>query len=155
VSPQGAQDASEETVSGLTQALEKEKQRENDDNADTQSITPSTSSKSHRRRWFSGTKDKEQTFPGPPADSGRATGSNASIVSDRADASRPISIKNSRKSSHAREGSVATSDSASLREKEIANSQDHLDRWSTRAAGGTERAEREFGLSDEVNMGLS
>ncbi|KAJ5250317.1 peroxisomal membrane protein [Penicillium chrysogenum] len=155
VSPQGAQDASEGTVSGLTQALEKEKQQENDDNADAQSITPSTSSKSHRRRWFSGTKDKEQTFSGPPADSGRATGSNASIVSDRADASRPISIKNSRKSSHAREGSVATSDSASLREKEIANSQDHLDRWSTRAAGGTERAEREFGLSDEVNMGLS
>jgi hypothetical protein len=156
VSPQDTPIASEEAASGLTQALEKEKQRENDDNADAQSIAPSTSSKSHRRRWFSGTKDKEQTSPGrPPADSGRATGSNASIVSDRADASRPISIKNSHKSSHAREGSVATSDSASLREKEMANSQDHLDRWSTRAAGGTERAERELGLSDEVNMGLS
>lgn len=97
-----------------------------------------------RRRWFSGTYDKEMTSPsGPPADSGRAN------------ASRPISIKNARKLSHAREGSVTTSDSASLREKEIANSQDHLDRWSTRAAGGTERAEREWGLSDEVNMGLS
>ena len=53
------------------------------------------------------------------------------------------------------EGSMATSDSSSLREKEIANAHDHLDRWATRAAGGTERAEREFGLSDEVNMGLS
>ncbi|KAF4762608.1 hypothetical protein N7455_001158 [Penicillium solitum] len=156
LSPQATQNSSEETVSGLTQALEKQKAQENDDNADAQSIAASTSSKSNRRRWFSGAKDKEQTSPGgPPADSGRATGSNASIVSDRADGSRPISIKNSRKSSHTREGSVATSDSASLREKEMANSHDHLDRWSTRAAGGTERAEREWGLSDEVNMGLS
>ncbi|KOS47516.1 hypothetical protein ACN38_g1485 [Penicillium nordicum] len=156
VSPQATQNASEETISGLTQALEKQKSQENDDNADAQSIAASTSSKSNRRRWFSGAKEKEQTSPGgPPADSGRATGSNASIVADRADHSRPISIKNSRKSSHAREGSVTTSDSASLREKEMANSHDHLDRWSTRAAGGTERAEREWGLSDEVNMGLS
>ncbi|KGO50858.1 hypothetical protein PEX1_053840 [Penicillium expansum] len=156
LSPQATKNASEETISGLTQALEKQKEQENDDNADAQSIAPSTSSKSNRRRWFSGTKDKEPTSSGgPPADSGRATGSNVSIVADRADASRPISIKNSRKPSHVREGSVATSDSASLREKEMANSQDHLDRWSTRAAGGTERAEREWGLSDEVNMGLS
>lgn len=73
-------------------------------------------------------------------------------------------MSNSRKASQysVREGSVTTnSDSASAsasnstREKEIASSQDRLDRWGTRAAGGTERAEREFGLSDEVNMGLS
>lgn len=60
-----------------------------------------------------------------------------------------MSTQGSRKS-HAREGSVATTDSSSQREE-----QDHLDRWATRAVDGTERAEREFGLSDEVNMGLS
>ena len=50
---------------------------------------------------------------------------------------------------------MAKSDSSSMRDKDIANSQDHHDRWSTRAGDGTERVEREFGLSDGVNMGLS
>jgi hypothetical protein len=148
VSPASSENSSEETISGLTQALSREKEA---DNADAQSIAASTKS-SRRRRWFSGSKgpEKEQATI-DEVDSGRATGSSASGVG----ASQPISINNPRKQQHAREGSVATSDSASLREKEMANSQDHLDRWSTRAAGGTERAEREWGLSDEVNMGLS
>ncbi|KAJ5558722.1 peroxisomal membrane protein Pex23-Penicillium chrysogenum [Penicillium sp. DV-2018c] len=142
----GSENSSEETLSGLTQALSREKES---DNADTQSIAASTKS-SARRRWFSGSKGPEKEHATTDdVDSGRATGSST------AGASQPISIKNPRKQQHAREGSVATSDSASLRDKDIANSQDHLDRWSTRAAGGTERAEREWGLSDEVNMGLS
>jgi hypothetical protein len=135
--------------------LEKEKEQDNDEDAETQSIAPSTASKSRRRRWFSSSKDKEKdpAYVTSPTDSGRTTGSN--IPTDGPGPSRPISIQNPHKPSHTREGSVATSDSASLREKEMANSQDHLDRWSTRAAGGTERAEREWGLSDEINMGLS
>ncbi|KAJ5327772.1 peroxisomal membrane protein Pex23-Penicillium chrysogenum [Penicillium brevicompactum] len=151
ISPDPSQNGSDETISGLTQALEKEKSRDNDDDADTKSIAASTASKSRRRRWFSGSKTENEPSVASPTDSSRATGSN--VPTDGPQASRPISIQNSR--SHAREGSVATSDSASLREKEMANSQDHLDRWSTRAAGGTERAEREWGLSDEINMGLS
>lgn len=152
-SPTNTPNASDETISGLTEALAKEKVRENDDDADTKSIK-STASKSQRRRWFNGSKGKEQdASQTPPTDGGRASGSN--FLNDGSQSSQPISIQNPRKPSHARNGSVATSDSASLRDKEIANSQDHVDRWSTRAAGGTERAEREWGLSDEMNMGLS
>lgn len=79
------------------------------------------------------------------------------IESGRGTPTRPTSIQHSRKpSQHSfRDGSLATSDSSSLREKDLANAQDHHDRWATRAADGTERAEREFGLSDEVNMALS
>ncbi|KAJ5120421.1 peroxisomal membrane protein [Penicillium bovifimosum] len=141
VSPAGTD---EENMSGLARALSREKES---GNADAQSIAASTNS-SHRRRWFSGSKGPGKEQATDDVDSGRATGSSAG-------ASQPISINNPRQHHHAREGSVATSDSASLRDKDIANSQDHLDRWSTRAAGGTERAEREWGLSDEVNMGLS
>ncbi|KAJ6043445.1 uncharacterized protein N7446_001644 [Penicillium canescens] len=157
LSPSGTENTSEETISGLTQALEKETQQGCDEDADTKSTTPSTASKSRRRRWFSNSKEKEKDQLASPIDSGRASGSNVSGAVDGPGPSRPISIQNSRKSSqyHAREGSVATSDSASLREKEMANSQDHLDKWSTRAADGTERAEREWGLSDDLNMGLS
>lgn len=118
-----------------------------------------------RRRWFGGSKDKERlSSTGSSADVGRATGSKfltnadgAALGSDKGTPSRPISIQNSRKpSQHSfREGSVATSESASMREKDLVSAQDHLDRWATRATDGTERAEREFGLSDEVNMALS
>jgi hypothetical protein len=52
-------------------------------------------------------------------------------------------------------GSISHSDSVSIRDKEIVHAQDRLDRWGTRATGGIERAERELGLGDEVNMGLS
>ncbi|EED15165.1 integral peroxisomal membrane protein [Talaromyces stipitatus ATCC 10500] len=43
----------------------------------------------------------------------------------------------------------------SIRDREIEDAQNRLDRWGARATGGTERAEREFGLGDDVNMGLS
>lgn len=43
----------------------------------------------------------------------------------------------------------------SLRAREIEEAQNRLDRWGARATGGTERAERELGLGDDVNMGLS
>lgn len=43
----------------------------------------------------------------------------------------------------------------SIREREIEEAQNMLDRWGARATGGTERAERELGLGDDVNMGLS
>lgn len=46
-------------------------------------------------------------------------------------------------------------DSQSIRNREIEEAQDQLDRWGARASGGTERAERELGLGDDVNMGLS
>lgn len=162
---QESNNASEETVSALTQALEKEKEsNEKDPEEPTTSLSNSTPLKSRRRRWFSsgGSKDKERASSGGSVDVGRSTSSNYTSTADapasngRGTPARPI---NSRKPSQysAREGSIATSDSTSTsaREKEIASSQDRLDRWATRAAGGTERAEREFGLSDEVNMGLS
>ncbi|CAG7921034.1 unnamed protein product [Penicillium olsonii] len=159
LSPNSNQDASEETISGITQALEKEQAAQKEKAQDEEdlrrmSISSSTSLLSRRRRWFSGPgpKTDKEMSPSSPTNTGRATGSK---TPDGSQQSRPISIQNSKKHSHAREGSVATSDSASLREKEMANSHDHLDRWSARAAGGTERAEREWGLSDEINMGLS
>lgn len=43
----------------------------------------------------------------------------------------------------------------SIRDREIEDAQNRLDRWGARATGGTERAERELGLGDDVNMGLS
>jgi hypothetical protein len=43
----------------------------------------------------------------------------------------------------------------SMRDREIEDAQNRLDRWGARASGGTERAERELGLGDDVNMGLS
>ncbi|KAL4930701.1 PEX28-32 family peroxisomal membrane protein [Aspergillus undulatus] len=80
--------------------------------------------------------------------------------------SRPVSISKSRRLSGL-SGSTSTghgsphgsstvaSDSLSIRDKELSDAQDRLDRWGSRASGGTERAERELGLGDEVNMGLS
>jgi hypothetical protein len=46
-------------------------------------------------------------------------------------------------------------DSLSLRNKEIEEAENRLNHWGTRASDGTERAEREMGLSDDINMGLS
>lgn len=162
---QDGSNASEETISSLTQALEREKaKREKESDADNISLS-STTPLTRRRRWFGGSKDKERlSRTSSSADVGRATGSKVlantngvAIGSGKGTPSRPISIQNSRKpSQHSfREGSVATSESASMREKGLANTQDHHDRWATRATDGTERAEREFGLSDEVNMALS
>ncbi|KAJ5092102.1 hypothetical protein NUU61_006972 [Penicillium alfredii] len=172
---------SEETISSLTQALEREKakdkekdkKKDKDSDTDSRSLTPSTTLRTRRRRWFGGGKDKDKakdrvSSGRSSVDVGRATGSNVDVsasgdgASDGGAASgrtpsRPTSIQGSRQSSqyNAHEDSLATSDSASMREKEVAHAQDHHDRWATRAAGGTERAEREWGLSDDVNMGLS
>jgi hypothetical protein len=49
----------------------------------------------------------------------------------------------------------ADCDSLSLRNKEIEEAENRLNHWGTRASDGTERAEREMGLSDDINMGLS
>ncbi|KAJ5752484.1 peroxisomal membrane protein Pex23-Penicillium chrysogenum [Penicillium odoratum] len=151
--------SSEETVSNLAQALQQEKtatekgESGKETDADGISLSASTPLKNRRRRWFGKEKDTASSDGSP--DTGRSTGANADgSASTRSTSSRPISIQGSRKS-HGRGSSVATNDSASLREKELSNSQDHHDRWATRAVDGTERAEREFGLSDEVNMGLS
>ncbi|KAJ5727145.1 hypothetical protein N7493_004965 [Penicillium malachiteum] len=167
IEPDGS-NASQETVSTLTQALEKEKQNketgndEKDTEVDELNLSPTTPLKNRRRRWFS-SKDKTKITssdgsPSLDADTARSTGANVDGAgSIRSSSSRPISIKDSRRSSqfNIREGSLAKSESSSMREKELANSRDHHDRWSTRAADGTERVEREFGLSDDVNMGLS
>lgn len=163
------QDGPSEAVSHLTQALEREKEQEKDkkeSDPETNSLSPHTPLKARRRRWF-GSKDsskegsKERTSSGGSIDAGRTTSANFSEAtgagSGRGTPARPISIQNARRQSQhsVREGSMATSDSASTREKEMANSHDRHDKWSTRAAGGTERAEREMGLSDEVQMALS
>ncbi|KAJ5166654.1 uncharacterized protein N7482_005435 [Penicillium canariense] len=122
------------------------------------------SSKTRRRRWFGNNKDKDKDRAGSGGssiDAGRTTGANfaeaAGAVYGQGTPSRPVSLRSSRKPSQysIHEGSLATSDTSSTRETDIANSHDLHDRWGTRAAGGTERAERELGLSDEVNMGLS
>jgi hypothetical protein len=163
-------DGPSETVSNLTQALEREKEQEKDkkeSDPETNSLSPHTPLKARRRRWFGskdGSKDSSKersTSSGGSIDAGRTTGANIPEATGagggRGTPARPISIQNSRRQSQysVREGSMATSDSASTREKEMANSHDRHDQWSTRAAGGTERAEREMGLSDEVQMALS
>jgi hypothetical protein len=153
------QDGSDETISNLTQALEKEKEKnEKESDPDSLSLSSTTPLKTRRRGWFRN-KDKDRASISS-TEQGRATGSNVGTVdgagNGKGTASRPVSIQGSSKPSQysAREGSVGTSDNSSLRDKD-SSMQDHLDTWSTRASGGTERAEREFGLSDEVNMGLS
>ncbi|EAA62785.1 hypothetical protein AN5692.2 [Aspergillus nidulans FGSC A4] len=99
--------------------------------------------------------------------SATSTSHNRSSSSLRSVSSRPVSISRSRRlsglsgsnsgyntgSPHG--SSTVASDSLSIREKEISDAQDRLDKWGARATGGTERAERELGLGDEVNMGLS
>jgi hypothetical protein len=52
-------------------------------------------------------------------------------------------------------GSSGDGDSQNTRNREIEEAQDQLNRWGARATDGTERAEREMGLGDDVNMGLS
>ncbi|KAB8075313.1 integral peroxisomal membrane peroxin-domain-containing protein [Aspergillus leporis] len=147
--------------------------------ADSESLAGSTSSKSRRRRWFGNSKTVSgktssisSTLPASnnnsSVDLGRITSTPSPSRPGRS-VSRPISIPQSQKlssysgspsgsGSYGREGSVhgsAAHSDLSARDKEIANSQDRLDRWGTRATGGIERAERELGLGDEVNMGLS
>ncbi|KKK19786.1 integral peroxisomal membrane protein [Aspergillus ochraceoroseus] len=179
-----------EAPSGLTLALAQEvEEKMNQEqgradsstvDADSESLAPSTFSKTRRRHWFGGSKsvsDKiSSTSSAPPAstnnvseDLGKVT-SATSFNSPGKNDTKPISIPCSRRlsglsgsgshgTSICREGSMhasaTASDSFSMREKEISDSQDHLDRWGTRATGGTERAEREMGLGDEINMGLS
>jgi hypothetical protein len=146
---------------------------------DVVSLAPSASSKARKRRWFGASKpvsDKaSSTSSALPAstntssvDAGKIT-STTSYSPSGTPGSRPIDIAHSRKPSNysgnaslgsiGRDNSVprsaSHSDSASLRDKEIVHAQDRLDRWGTRATGGIERAEREMGLGDEVNMGLS
>ncbi|KAL4788240.1 integral peroxisomal membrane peroxin-domain-containing protein [Aspergillus varians] len=146
--------------------------------SDSVSLAPSTSStKIRRRRWFGGSKsvsDKnDSTSSAQPISSpnnnsedlGKITSATSNKSSSLKNVSRPVSIAQSRRlsglsGSTAGYGSphgstVAGSDTLSLREKELSEAQDRLDRWGSRAAGGTEWAEREFGLGDEVNMGLS
>ncbi|GKZ20145.1 peroxisome-protein [Aspergillus brasiliensis] len=143
--------------------------------ADAESLAPSTSSKSRKRRWFGSTKSVSDKASGissaPPAstnnssvDLGRLksatpTGGYTPTGKSTATATRPISIPHARKMSNYSGGSASHSSSfgrdGSIREKEMSIAQDRLDRWGTRATGGTERAEREMGLGDEVNMGLS
>ncbi|KAA8642125.1 PEX28-32 family peroxisomal membrane protein [Aspergillus tanneri] len=182
--PLASADRSAGAASGLTQALEQQKQKESGAvdassvDTDSQSLAPSSSSKARRRRWFGGPKsvsDKASSISTAPAASNNNSSvdlgklaSSPSYNSPGRSTSKPISIPSSQKpssysqsssTSYGRDrsthGSAAPSDSASLRDKEIAHAQDHLDHWGARAAGGTERAEREMGLGDEVNMGLS
>ncbi|PWY69562.1 integral peroxisomal membrane protein [Aspergillus heteromorphus CBS 117.55] len=171
-----AEKTSAETKSGLSQSLEQEKASGTQDTptaeADAESLSPSTSSKTRRRRWFGSTKsvsDKASSISSAPP----ASTNNSSVDLGRMKpgtitpshtpsgkpASKPITIPPARRLSNY-SGSASHSSSlggrdGSLREKETAKTQDQLDRWGTRATGGTERAEREMGLGDEVNMGLS
>lgn len=100
---------------------------------------------------------------------GKITSATNHSPSDKT-ASRPINIQSSSSSrshkpssysSHSswgHDGSLhgsSVSDTLNVRDKEIVDAQDRLDRWGARATGGTERVEREMGLSDEMNMGLS
>ncbi|KAL4741780.1 integral peroxisomal membrane peroxin-domain-containing protein [Aspergillus similis] len=99
--------------------------------------------------------------------SATSTSHNRSNSSLRNVSSRPVSVSRSRRLSglsRSNSGygtgsphgsSTVGSDSLSIRDKEISDAQDRLDKWGARATGGTERAERELGLGDEVNMGLS
>ncbi|KAL4900496.1 hypothetical protein BDW74DRAFT_188158 [Aspergillus multicolor] len=96
-----------------------------------------------------------------------STSFNNNNTSLRNATSRPVSLSKTRRlsglsgtnSGHGtgspHGSSTVASDSLSLRDKELSDAQDRLDRWGSRATGGTERAERELGLGDEVNMGLS
>lgn len=151
---------------------------------DSVSLAPSASSpKPRRRRWFGGSSKSVSEKPGststvqPPLsnsptvenvseDSGKPSATSTSYNnSSLRNVSRPVSVSQPRRlsglsGSTAGRGSphgssTVASDSLSMREKEITEAQDRLDRWGSRASGGTERAERELGLGDEVNMGLS
>ncbi|EAW11830.1 PEX28-32 family peroxisomal membrane protein [Aspergillus clavatus NRRL 1] len=180
---QSSETAPSVVKSGLTQAFENEKQSGHNDastvETDTVSPAPSISSTARRRRWFGGSKpvsDKVSSISSAlsaststtSVDPGKIT-SATSYNPSGTPASRPIDIEHSRNPSgqsgsasfnsldrtSSMPGSVSKSESSSLRDKEINHAQDRLDRWGTRATGGIERAERELGLGDEVNMGLS
>ncbi|OOF93790.1 hypothetical protein ASPCADRAFT_398175 [Aspergillus carbonarius ITEM 5010] len=164
-----AEGTSVEVKSGLTQSLEQEKVPGAHDastvDADTESLAPSTSSKTRRRRWFGSTKsvsDKASSISSAPPTSTNNSSvdlgklkSPTSYTPPGKTPTRPISIPHTRKLSNFSGSASHSSRDGSLREKEVTHAQDQLDRWATRATGGTERAEREMGLGDEVNMGLS
>ncbi|KAF7718350.1 Uncharacterized protein PECH_001056 [Penicillium ucsense] len=168
-----SQEKPSEAISHLTQALEKDRDRDRaqdkkEDDTEAKSLSHDSPLKARRRRWFSGKEDSKEEGVEHPSrgsssvDLGLTSGAKFTDTpgSSHPRPTRPVSIQGSRRSSHysasGREGSsLTTSDSASLREKDAAKLHDRVDRWSTRAAGGTERAEREMGLSDEVQMALS
>ncbi|RAL15641.1 integral peroxisomal membrane protein [Aspergillus homomorphus CBS 101889] len=181
VSSTAAEGTSTAVTSSLSQALDEEKRKsrvaapvdapsaDNSGGGDTDSLAPSTSSKSRRRHWFGSTKSvsdiknsslssaQPTSTNNSSVDLGRITSANSTNPPSGRVPSRPINISHSRKMSNY-SGTASHSSSqvdGSLREKELIRAQDQLDRWAARAAGGTERAERELGLGDEVNMGLS
>lgn len=122
------------------------------------------SNKPRKRRWFGSSK-------GGSDKSAPATSTSSSVGQGKdGQQTRPVNLQHSRNvsnysgktnrsSSLGREwslyGSGANSDSFSIRNQLIDHAQDHVDYWGSRAAGGTERAERELGLGDDVNMVLS
>ncbi|KAL1968541.1 hypothetical protein VTN77DRAFT_1751 [Rasamsonia byssochlamydoides] len=155
------------------------------DDAASVTAPSTSSSSTRRRRWFSGSKDlkniavssssnpnAESSSPISPTTSGNAPSRPVSIHNSRSASSNNVAVASSYDtyssspgqrsvaSSHRRRrgsGTVGTgdTDSSSIRKREIEEAQDRLDRWGARATGGTERAERELGLGDDVSMGLS
>lgn len=177
--PSPSEDPADST-STLTQALQNEKNSSDD----SKSRSPSSSSMARHRRWFGSSKSvSDKASNNTPAGATTSTSntnptssssSSVKVTSSTNDspsgktASGPISIQSRSKPSSyysghasvsgnsvARDASLHGSDTLSVRDREIADAQDRLDRWGTRATGGTERVEREMGLSDEMNMGLS
>ncbi|KAJ9231187.1 hypothetical protein DTO207G8_2848 [Paecilomyces variotii] len=155
------------------------------DDAETKSNAPSSASKARKRRWFSGSKGSNSNtsssnLPQNDAPSSTATADSTPNASGKA-SSRPISFKGSFRNpsfnnvatsfgsnssasgrsggslrrSGSGAGTAESNDSASIRKREIEESQNRLDRWGARATAATERAERELGLGDDANMGLS
>lgn len=167
----GAKDSAEKSTSGITAAQE-----------DATSIN--SASTARRRKWFGGSKSSKASVD-LASTSGVSTSSNvAPDVSTGGDnessAQRPVphsralstesgvnsvgataSQKSNSSSRHRRRESnnspsIGDGDSSlSVRSREMDEAHDRLDHWGARATGGTERAERELGLGDDVNMGLS
>lgn len=167
----GSTDSAKKSTSGVTDVQE-----------DAPSIN--SASNARRRKWFSGNKDSKahvkatstsaisSSFDTTQENSGE--GDNNVISLPRPVAlSRTLSIdsgantfgtspsqKSVSSSRNRRRGSNTSrsfgdGDSLSIRSREIEEAQDRLDLWATRAISGTERAEREMGLGDDINMGLS
>lgn len=152
---------------------EHEKADENEKDIGDSTSVKTASSTPRKRRWFGGKESKKSPAPSPATSAPSSTSLNV-VATDRP--SRPVSMLHSRAASYGggsysssprpssasssirrgRGGRDRDNDSIkSIRDREIEEAQDRLDRWGARATEGTERAEREFGLGDEVNMGLS
>ncbi|KAH8691146.1 integral peroxisomal membrane peroxin-domain-containing protein [Talaromyces proteolyticus] len=139
---------------------------------DAASITGSTASV-RKRRWFGNSKNTSTSPSSVSVNSVNQDKPALEKVASASATSRPVSIQHSRTTSFNKSAGYSSSpgqqstasslrrtlssggDSQSMREREIEDSQNRHDRWATRASGGTERVEREFGLGDDVNMGLS